>query len=322
MKKISKKLLLLTIIFTIAAAMTACGAGDSKKSESSVAFSNEVDGKEYNVTYDKAPEKAVSVAGFSTEMMLELGLADSMAGYAYQDNPVIKELEPEIKKVKNLSDVNPSQEALLNAKPDFLVGWVSAFSEKNFSPKFCEDNGIKMYVPRVEYPNATMDTVYEDYENLGKIFRVEEKANKIVSKMKKDIKATEDKVKGKKKVKVFIFDSGEKEPFTASAGLPTDMIKRAGGKNVFAGTKENWIDVSWEKVIEANPEYIIVMKYDDSDDADGKVKFLKNNKALKDIDAIKNNKIFIMGLSDVLAGPRDPASIETMARHFHPEVFE
>lgn len=303
--------------------LAACGGEGSKgDSEKGFTLSNEIEGKDYEVTYDKVPERAVSVAGFTTEMLLSLGLEDHMAGYSYQDNEVPEEYAAAIAKVKNLGKENPSQEALLNEKCDFITGWVTAFNDKTFPPKFLEDNKIKFYVPRVEYPNATMDTVYEDYKNLGKIFGVEDKAKEQVEKMKKEIADVEEKVKGKDPVKVFIFDSGEKEPFTASAGLPTDMIKRAGGVNVFAGEKENWLNVSWEKVVEANPDQIIIMKYDVSDDADGKKDFLMKNPALKDVNAIKNNKVFIMLLSDVIGGPRNPGGIKTMAEHFHPDAFK
>lgn len=296
----------------------------SEKAEAAgaVTISNEVGEKSYDVTYDSAPKRAVSVAGFTTEMMLALGLEEQMAGYSFQDNEILPEYADALGTIKCLAEGNPSQEVLLAEEPDFLTGWVSAFSDKNFSPEFCEENGIKIYVPRVEYPNATMDTVYEDYRNLGKIFQVEEKAEEVISGMQDAISAVQDKIKDKEKVSVFIYDSGEDAPFTASAGLPTDMIDKAGGVNVFAGTEKNWMGVSWEEVVAANPQYIIIMQYDMSDDVEGKENFLKNNEALKDIDAVKNDNIFILGLSDVVAGPRNTTAIETMAKEFHPDCFE
>lgn len=317
-----KKAALGLMLSTSVIALAACGSGGSNGSGDGVSFDNEIDGKKYTVEYDKHPERAVSLAGFTTEILLDLGLEDKMAGYAFQDNPVPDEFKDAIAKVKELAKENPSQEVLLDAKPDFLTGWLSSFGEKNFSPKFNEDNNIKFYLPRVEYDGATMETVYEDYMNIGKIFGVEDVAKKKVEKMKEEIQMVSDKVKDEKKVKVFIFDSGEETAFTAGSSLPTDMIRLAGGENVFGKEKKKWLDVSWEKVIEADPECIIVMKYDVSDDADGKIALLKNHPALKEVKAIKNNNIFVMGLSDVLAGPRDAKAIKTMAEHFHPGLFK
>lgn len=302
--------------------LAACGSSDSGSKGDGVAFDSEINGKTYTVEFDKTPERAVSLAGFSTEIMLDLGLEDQMAGYAYQDNPVTEEYTDAIAKVKELSKENPSPEVLLNEKPDFLTGWASSFGEKRFTPEFCKDNNIKFYLPRVEYDGATMETVYEDYMNIGKIFGVEDVAKEKVEKMKSDIAAIHDKVKDEEKVRVFIYDSGEETPFTAGKSLPTDMIRLAGGENVFGKEKQKWLDVSWEKVIEADPEWIIVMKYDASDDADAKVELLKSHPALQNVTAVKNGNIFVMGLSDVLAGPRDVKAIQTMAEHFHPEAFQ
>lgn len=275
-----------------------------------------------SVTFEEAPKKSVSLSGFTTEMLLSLGLEDSMVGYGYQDNEVLPEYKDALSKVEELSKTNPTKEVLLSKEPDFLTGWKSTFSDKNFDPKFNEENGIKIYVPRSEYTNAKMENVYEDYANFGKIFNVSDKADEIVSKMKSDIATVNEKIKDLDKVSVFVYDSGEKEAFTASAGLTTDIISLAGGENVFAGEEKNWMSVSFEDVVSKNPDYIIVMDYKDSDPLEQKLNFLKTHPALKELDAVKNDRIFTLGLSDVLAGPRNVAAIEKIARELHPEAFK
>ena len=76
----------------------------------------------------------------------------------------------------------------------------------------------------------SIDAVYEDFTNLGEIFQIQDKAEKIVTDMKTRIDAVQTAVSEKEPVSVFVYDSGEDAPFTASAGLPTDMIELAGGK--------------------------------------------------------------------------------------------
>lgn len=284
---------------------------------------NALDGNNYEVVFNEAPKRAVSLAGFTTEMMLALGLEDRMAGYAFQDNEILPEFKEAYKKIPKLSDTMPSEEKFLNVQPDFVTGWSSAFSGKSLGMKFFKDNGVNAYIPKSDYPGATMETVYEDFTNLGKIFNVEDKAKEVVDNIKNRINDVSVKVsKVEKPVKVFIYDSGDKAPFTACKGLPTDLIRLAGGKNIFDDGDKAWANVSWEEVVKRNPDYIIVMKYDVSDDDQGKIKFLKNNPALKDISAIKNNKIFVMGLSDVVAGVRNAKAVETMAKNFYPELFK
>ena len=81
-----------------------------------------------------------------------------------------------------------------------------------------------------------------------KFFQIQDKAEKIVTDMKTRIDAVQTAVSEKEPVSVFVYDSGEDAPFTASAGLPTDMIELAGGKNYFRGYgKQLDIRLIWEE---------------------------------------------------------------------------
>lgn len=283
---------------------------------------NEIYGENYEETFAAIPERIVSTSGFSTEMLLALGLGDKIAGYCYQDNEIYPEFEEEFSQLNCLSDTLPSKEALVALEPDFITGWVSAFSEGNFNPEFCSQNGIQIYVPQVEYAGVNMEKVYQDFENYGKIFGVEERAAEIIADMKAQIEDVQSAIEGTETARVFIYDSGEEECFTASAGLPTELIELAGGENVFAGTEKNWMSVSWEAVVEANPEYIIVMDYLASDSAEDKIEFLKSSEALKDVTAIKEDNIFVLGLTDVTGGIRNAEAVQVIAQNVHADCFE
>ena len=231
MKQQWKKMLALGLVLTCVSPVTA---------SAEVTINTELGGKEYDITYSEVPQRVVTLANFTTEMLLELELSDKIVGYGYMDNEVPEEYAEEFSKLTCLSEAsNPSQEDLLAAEPDFLTGWYSTFSDTNFPYDFCEANGIVPYVPRVEYAPATIDAVYEDFTNLGEIFQIQDKAEKIVTDMKTRIDAVQTAVSEKEPVSVFVYDSGEDAPFTASAGLPTDMIELAGGKNIFADTESN-----------------------------------------------------------------------------------
>lgn len=139
--------------------------------------------------------------------------------------------------------------------------------------------------------------------------------------MQSRISKVEEAVDGQDEVSVFIFDSGEDEPLTLGSGLASDMISAAGGKNIFDGDFNYWGSVSWESVLDRNPEYIIVMDYFAGGDTQEKIDFLKNNEAFQDVAAIQNDNIFVLGLTDVTGGVRNAEAIETMAEKFHPDCF-
>jgi iron complex transport system substrate-binding protein len=286
-----------------------------------VSIVTEAGGQEYTMTFDVPPRRAVSASGFTTEMMLALGLEKSMAGYAWPDNDVLPRFKAAYEGIPRLSDKYPSQEVLLAANPDFITGWKSAFLEKNFPPDFLEKNGVKFFVPYSEY-SGTMDAVYKDFTTLGRIFRVEARAEEITGGMKTEIAALGKKIAGRKPVRVFVYDSGDEAPYTAGAALASELIRLSGGENVFAGEEKNWLKVQWEAVIEKNPQWIVVMSYSSSEDTGAKIAVLKSKEALQGIDAVKSQRWITMGLSDVTAGVRNTAAIERMARSFHPEAFK
>jgi iron complex transport system substrate-binding protein len=254
-------------------------------------------------------------------MMLALGLEASMAGYAWPDNDVLPQFKSAYEKVTKLSDKYPSQEVLLAAAPDFITGWKSAFSEKNFPPDFLQKNDIAFFIPYSEY-SGSIDAVYKDFTALGQIFRVEKKAAEIITDMKNKINTLNDKVKNAPPVRVFVYDSGADTPYTAGAALASDLIRLAGGENVFAGGEKNWMTVQWESVVEKNPAWIVVMEYSSSEDSAAKINTLKTKAALQGIDAVKNNRIMTLGLSDVTAGIRNISAVERMAKNFHPAAFK
>lgn len=214
------------ILCTFSLLAAACSpdskSGERKDPSASdvVTVTSEVEGVEYTMEFPEAPTRAVSIGGFTTEMMLALGLEDNMAGTAFEDNEILPEYKAAYESIPILSDREPSQEVLLSASPDFITGWASVISEQHYSVDFLQKNNIKFFVPRSEYTGAGIDSVYEDFRILGRIFRVEDKAKEVVADMQRKINGVHDKVKAYDPVKVFLYDSGEDAPFTVGASLP------------------------------------------------------------------------------------------------------
>jgi iron complex transport system substrate-binding protein len=294
---------------------------NSVKEASGVSVTSNIDGTDYIVDFPEVPRRAVSLSHFSTETMLALRLEKQMVGVAWMDNEPLQEFKAAFDTIPVLSERYPSREILLDAEPDFVTGWSSIFSDKNFPLPFLGQNGIKFYLPRVEYLGANMDSVYEDFMLFGRIFRVEARAASLVKEMRAKIEQISKKTAVLPPVTVFVYNSGDTAPYTAGNSLPSDLIRLAGGKNIYEDKPKKWLGVQWESVVEQNPDWIIVMQFYSSSDAAKRVDFLKTNAATKGLDAVKNNRIFVMELSDVTSGPRAPAAVESLAKRFHPEAF-
>lgn len=337
MKKKAKLFSIVLALLIMVGAFSGCASMEERKNDENDIVSEKADEnyKEVSYVFDngkekadvlikKAPNRAVTLSQFMTEMLLALNLGDRMVGTALLDNPILPQFKAVYDKIPVLKvgeGHSISKEAFMSVKPDFVSGWQASISEETTgTAKELVAEGIAPFMAKSAEPNATIDTVYEDFSMLGKIFAVESTANEVITKMKDDIAVVEKSVRSKsedEKVKVLIYDSGEKDAFVVGGGLPNNLITLAGGKNVFGDLKNPYETVAFESIVQRNPDIIIVTEYFAGKTAEEKINFLMNNPALKDVNAIKNNNIHAIGLADLSPGIRDSSTIQKMNNLFY-----
>lgn len=281
-----------------------------------------------DVTFDKAPSRAVSNDVNLTEMMLALKLQDHMVGYTGVSGwkTLDEKLRDGIKQLPELSAKYPTKEVLLNADADFyFAGWNYGMKVGGeVTPETLAPLGIKVYeltescIHIMQKPKPTMDDMFVDLLNLGKIFHVEDRAQKLVDGYRQQLAAIQAKIsKTDKPERVFVYDSGEQKPFTSGRfGIPTAMIEAAGGKNIMDDVQKSWTEVSWEPVIERNPQVIIIVNYGNVT-AQQKIDFMRQNPAFKNIDAVKNKRFIVLDYVEATPGPRNIEAIARLAAAFH-----
>ena len=335
-KSLRRVLALLSIV-GVTLSFVGC-SNDNQKSETTktkaeasnfepVEFTYSDGAKDYDVKVDKPRQKAVTLSQFMTEMLLALDLGDKMVGTALLDNPILPEFEEAYNKIPELEvgeGHSISKEGFMATGADFVSGWDSSISEQTTgSPEELIKNDITPFMAKSYSPDATVETVYEDFELLGKIFGVEDKATEVINKMKSDIKEVSNKlgdIKEEDRVKMMVYDSGEKDAMVVGSGLANNLIDLAGGNNIFGKDAEKpYINVSWESIVAENPEVILVTDFMAGQPAQEKIDFLKSHPALKDVAAIKNDKIYVVGLADLSPGVRNPKLIEKMYGYFYGE---
>ncbi|WP_300389223.1 ABC transporter substrate-binding protein, partial [Fusobacterium sp.] len=274
------------------------------------------------ITVTKAPKRAVTLAQFMTETLLALGLEDRMIGTALLNEEILPEYREAYNKIPELQmgeGHSISKESFIATDPDFVTGWEQSITEEaTGSLDELEERGIVPFISSGLAPDATIESVYSDFILLGNIFEVPERAKSIVDKMKKEVATITEKTKNiKSKPRVLIYDSGEGEAFVGGSGLPNDLISLAGGDNIFKDLGQDYTTVSFESIAEKNPEIIVVTEYYSGITGDEKIKFLKNHPGLKDIDAIKNDRIYKIGLIDLAPGIRNSKSVEKLYHMFY-----
>lgn len=281
------------------------------------------------VTFDAPPARAVSNDVNLTEMMLALKLQDRMVGYTGISGwkTLDAGLREGVKELPELSPKYPTKEVLLNADADFyFAGWNYGMKVGGeVTPETLEPFKIKVYeltescIHIMAKNKPTMDDMFIDLLNLGKIFDVEDRAEALVAGYRKQLDEITTRIGGiEKPVRVFVYDSGTEKPFTSGRfGIPTAMIEAAGGVNIMEDVEKSWTEVSWEPVIERNPEVVVIVNYGDVT-AEQKIAFMKENPAFKNLDAVKQDRFVVLEYVEATPGPRNVQAIERLANTFHP----
>ncbi|MGE7951188.1 ABC transporter substrate-binding protein [Lysinibacillus xylanilyticus] len=330
-----KKWRSLWLVFAIAliAILSACNAKDKPESaaqgekvEPSQAEKSEITIENNGTTqvYTEAPKKAISLNQHVTEIMLALGLEDSMVGTAYLDDKIYEPLQAAYDKVPVLAKQYPSKEQVIDAEADFLFGgWKSAFGEKGVgTQEELEALGIQTYLHTASsMTKPTLEDIFTDIRNIAKIFHVEDRGDALIAQMTKDVEAVRTKLpQNGEELRVLVFDSGDKDVFTAGQNFMNELVTIAGGKNIFGDVESGWTTVSKEDVVERNPEVVVVIDYGETT-AEQKMNFLKNDPALKEMEAVKNERFVILPLSAASEGVRAAEAIQILAKGFYPENF-
>ncbi|WP_374966779.1 ABC transporter substrate-binding protein [Lysinibacillus sp. RS5] len=325
----------LWLVFAIAiiAILGACNAKDKPESaaqgekvEPSQAEKSEITIENNGTTqvYKEAPKKAISLNQHVTEIMLALGLEDSMVGTAYLDDKIYEPLQAAYDKVPVLANQYPSKEQVIDAEADFLYGgWKSAFGEKGVgTQEELEALGIHTYLHTASsMTKPTLEDIFTDIRNIAKIFRVEERGDALIAQMTKDVEAVRAKLpQNGEELRVLVFDSGDKDVLTAGQNFMNELVTIAGGKNIFGDVESGWTTVSKEDAVDRNPEVVVVVDYGETT-AEQKINFLKNDPALKEMEAVKNERFVILPLSAASEGVRAAEAIQILAKGFYPENF-
>lgn len=271
------------------------------------------------VTFDKAPERAVALGQNSAEIMLMLGLEDRMVGTAFWPSQVLPELAEANAKVKLLTVESPSLEAILAERPDFvaaqlpiLLGPDSKVAKREdlnnlgignyLAPGICntrQDTG-DAYGSREVLWN--MDLLYQEIEELSRIFDVADRGQEVIAQFKAREAALRERVAGSDTDPSFVFWFSSPSPSddaylggkNGASGYIADLL---GGHNAIT-TEAEWPTVSWEGIMAANPTVMVIASLDrnrwELDNAETKRAFLTTDPVVSQLEAVREGHIAVM----------------------------
>lgn len=282
------------------------------------------------ISFGSVPKRVIALSFENAEILAALGLAERLIAIAPaecgidQVSPKYRESLGRVPLITYCDQGVPCPEELSALNPDLVLG--NFFSlctlrrRESDYPGSWEQN---LYVMECTIPEkASMENYYKDLLNLGRIFRVEDRAVWLVEEMRRQVSVLTRRTVYQKPLRVFVYDGIENSPCTAAGGtLENDLISLAGGRNVFGHMPEAYLPVTWRQIAEALPEVILVHDYVDRMSAGEKIEMLQNREELRKVPAVRDNRFQVVSLVEALPGIQNVSMLEKLIRCFYPNLL-
>ncbi|ETZ25325.1 ABC transporter substrate-binding protein [Fusobacterium polymorphum] len=236
----------------------------------------------------------VSLTLSGDEMLLGLVPENRIAGLSGKINED-KEISNIVDKAKKFPKVEGNEEVLMSLEPDLII--VADWLSKRITD-IGAITGAKVYFYKTPNSYEEQKKLIRDLANL-----VEEKENgeKLIKNMDDRLKALQNKIaknyKGAKP-RILMYTS-----FGTTSGKNTtfnDMVKLINGVNIVAEAGiDGFKDISKEKLIELNPDIIIVPIAKKYDNVNKISKLFFEDPSFRNVKAIKNKKVYFIQYKDI-----------------------
>lgn len=327
--------LLVTPLAMAAVTLSACGAAVSSTQEADAAAGGNYPVKLTNCDRDlaveQAPKRIVSLMPSQTELLVRLGLTDRLVGQAQTGtHPLDKDVAAQVKDVPVISaDTPPAREDLLATQPDAVLSPTSYefTAEQGFaSIEQLEQASAVTYVATggcmERRATAEVDDLLLDIDNLGRIFDVTAEAAALREETENRLAAVDEAIDGAEKPTVAQLYVEGKSVYAIGASVEYDIIKRAGGDNVFNPDEKLFEQffsaaISPEEVAARNPDAIVFTVTGDAHEKQVRAYLAKT---FPEVDAVKQNRLVALPASDVFPGTLGNVdAVEAIAAALYPD---
>lgn len=262
-----KKKIIALLSVTMLTFMVGCSSSESNES---------------NVTNSNGEEVVVATSVAVTEILDKLGVEVSgVPTTSY-------ELPENTKEATNVgSPMNPDLEIIKSLNPTCVVSVDTLGSD--FEKQFTENNIPSMFVNL-----STVDGLKETIVNLGEKFDKSEKAAEIIAELEnKENELNLSKRENKEDI-LILFGAPGSVMVSTDNSYVGNLVKIAGGNNIFESESSSFIQVNMEEIIKRNPDKILIMTHAVPEEAKKAVEEEFAKATWQQLDAIKNNKVYYL----------------------------
>ena len=256
-----------------------------------------------------AEPRYISLAPSTTEILFSLGLDNEIVGVStYCNYP-----EQAKNKTKVGSFSSLSIERIISLYPDYI--FCTGLEQAPVVAQLRQLN-FNVYVA----DPVNVEELFKTIEEIGKITYKAKEASLLIEKMKSEIGEVIFKAKlipREEKVKVFIEIWHEPLMTAAKGSVVDELINLAGGINIAHDLIRPYCNFSAEKVINLNPQCIILAYMD----KEAPLKLVQQRFGWNKIDAVKNGRVFNDIDPDTLLrpGPRITGGMAEIYKRLYPK---
>lgn len=301
------------------------------------------------VSFDAAPDSAVTIGQSATEILYSLGLATKVSGTSVWFNPVLPEFTEVNEGIERIADNDPSFESVVAKKPGLVAvqyEWHVGESGIVGTREMFHDIGIPTYIMPADCDTKDNSTggdgtrtgafetasVYKGIRELAAIFDVQGAGETLVA----ELEAVEANAVARAEgldlpddlSAVFWFSSADLEidPYVAGRlGAPGYMMGALGIENVI-DSDEEWPTVGWETIARADPDIMVIAYMDrrrfPADDVEKKLEFLRNDPVASQMTAVQEGRIVQIDAHAMSATMRSIYGLETLSEALSEMSFE
>ncbi len=290
--------------------------------------------------------RIVSTLPTATEIVYQLGLGKQLVGVSHECNypsqaskkPRISETDIDYGKATSIEIDNHvtakmhEHHSLYNLKEDLLMHLAPTYL---ITQKLCDvcavtPNDLQRVIrtlskkPELITLNPTsLKEILQDILRVGKVLKVEDRAQRLVGKLRRKIQEIREKTNGLLQPKILCLEWLD-PPFASGHWVP-EMVEIAGGVEVLGLKNKPSRKISWEDVKRMDPEIIVMMPCGFSIDKTlGELKGLARNPLWQSLKAVKEGEVYVVDGPSYFnqSGPRViEVGIEILAKIIHPEIF-
>ena len=262
-----KKKIIALLSVTMLTFMVGCSSSESNES---------------NVTNSNGEEVVVATSVAVTEILDKLGVEVSGVPTTSYELPESTKDATEVG-----SPMNPDLEIIKSLNPTCVVSVDTLGSD--FEKQFTENNIPSMFVNL-----STVDGLKETIVNLGEKFDKIEKAVEIIAELEnKENELNLSKRENKEDI-LILFGAPGSVMVSTDNSYVGNLVKIAGGNNIFKSESSSFMQVNMEEIIKRNPDKILIMTHAVPDEAKKTVEEEFAKATWQQLDAIKNNKVYYL----------------------------